>query len=780
MMKTAFLRLVVLIVCCSARLAVAATWSNMEGGDWHEADNWDGGIPDGFDAAAVFPPQFPLWDASIVLDEPVTLASLETTNRAEISIAGSGALFLADATQPNLRVGGGNGGDLVVDVPTTLLGDSHTVMVQDVVSTLRFSAPITGTNVGLGKEGLGTLVFAADNPDLTGVLTIHEGRVRFERPSALEVDVRAGQLQLESSDGMLLNSISLSGGTLATSSGAVVATTIQLPTTSENRLFASPSATLHLNGGTAGVGSLSYVGGGTFEIEKLGHTGGISLRDGTVNLLDPSSHAGGTNILGGSFDVTADGSLIGTGSISVQENGELVISRPAGTDSNAHSVSSQSVQLFGGTLRVKENIDPASSLSPTSDGGVIALSNIAGFNAGGSLRLDLGGLPAGSNVRLGSTGISSLAPELVLIPAADGAVRFGGSTGTLVVANVIADHNGQATSVEQSVSGITSISGENTYTGSTTVQGGELTVEHAASLGSPAAGTTVTGGTLTINVPTPEPITAMSGGKVTINSTSSTSGALHVDGGTISLNARTNGYDGHIAMSGGEFFVNTDANLFVATEGFELMDGAESRIKFNSQSRRTVNANTSGQGDLVVDLPFGGATLTVNNSNWSHTGGVTYIGSGNTDINIDTAHDYTGPTMIESVRVHVNDPGGLGALTGETIVKSGELWINVPTEEPLFVTGVGEVIMTAESGQRSTAIRMSGGLLQPPSDSTLSAPLQLEPGESTIKAYSLQLSGGSSGEGDLHLITDAGGVRVEGRPLTHQGQAYCRRLRSGA
>ena len=133
-----------------------------------------------------------------------------------------------------------------------------------------------------------------------------------------------------------------------------------------------------------------------------------------------------------------------------------------------------------------------------------------------------------------------------------------------------------------------------------------------------------------------------------INRKSNTSGALHIEGGNISLNMRTNRYDNLVTMSGGEFFVNTDANLFILPEGLVLTGGEESRLKFSSRSQRTVNANTFGQGDLVVDVPFGGATLTISNSNWSHTGAVTYIGSGNTDFNIDTSHDYTGSTTIES------------------------------------------------------------------------------------------------------------------------------------
>jgi len=286
----------------------------------------------------------------------------------------------------------------------------------------------------------------------------------------------------------------------------------------------------------------------------------------------------------------------------------------------------------------------------------------------------------------------------------------------------------------KSGTGMLTLSGANSYTGATTVSAGVLNIQNATSLGTTAAGTTVTSGAALqlqggIAVG-PETLTLNGTGISSIGALRNISGS-NSWAGTITINSTTR--------------INSDS-------GTLTLDVASG------------NAIT-GSND---NLEFGGAgNVTINDVIATGSGTMTKDGLGTLILN--AANTYTGATTVNAGILNIRNATGLGTIAGGTNVYSGatlQLQNNINIgNEALTLRGAGA------SGQNGALVNISGtnnyaGLLTLGATSTISSDsgtLNLTNlGTITGATFGLTLRGSGNGSVSSIIGTTSGTLTKSG------------------
>lgn len=291
-----------------------SSWINLSGNrDWHTIENWSNGIPqqpgDVADISNNITTDMP------VLSADATLGELSFRNRGAQSVTGTGTLtFDNPTTDPGfLRTidTGRNGVQATVSVPIYIadseglrleVGDDTELALQGAISN---SPDVSGN---FTKVGPGELTLSGDSPTWGGTLTIEDGPLIVDSPTALgsstsgtvvkggnlrvnhdsaePVRIEGGQLNLFASQS---GPITLVGGFAwlheDSSSPVIVA--------SENSLLYAFNN--NWTGGSSGTGTLTF--GGSSNINApLAHDGDTVFDGGTVNVAN--TYTGDTTITG--------------------------------------------------------------------------------------------------------------------------------------------------------------------------------------------------------------------------------------------------------------------------------------------------------------------------------------------------------------------------------------------------------------------------------------------------------------------------------------------------
>jgi outer membrane autotransporter protein len=312
--------------------------------------------------------------------------------------------------------------------------------------------------------------------------------------------------------------------------------------------------------GAFGTGTLTVQNGGAAAINGYLQMGLLPGGDGTVVVSGPNSSlmiSGGDIVVGGSgtgrLTVANGGAVAGTGNVEigfdVGSNGTVLV-----TGSSSILTSAQVLYLgYSGTgiLTVADGAviqvgGGTGLLTLGSQPGSIGTLNIGNGNAAGTLQA--------AEVR-GGSGIATVnfneSDQNYIFPVA--------LTGSLTVA--------------QNGSGKTVLTGANTYTGSTLINGGTLEVSADGNLGSSSGGVTFNGGTLQFGAsfslaPTRAVTLGASGGAVDTNSYTTTisqaitgtGGLTKTGAGTLTLAGR-NTYSGGTILNAGTLVVNSSQAL---------------------------------------------------------------------------------------------------------------------------------------------------------------------------------------------------------------------------
>lgn len=706
--------------------------------------------------------------SSLTVDVTGTSSFTGSITGGNLVVAGTGTLALTGAsTLEAVTVSSGaslelgEGGSLGVGVT------NDGTFIFDISGSTLYSRHITGTGL-LTVIGDGTVTLDAANSFGSGVVvsngTLIAG-VTGALGTATPVTVDAGatlRLGAAASIGALsgAGTVDLAGYTLTAGLGNVASTfsgTLSGGTLSKagNGALALQGASVAVSALSITAGSVSISGGTTFAtgtVVDVGASGVLNLGQSTDigTLTGAGAVATGGYVLkltgpGGTFS----GAITGTGSVLVAGSGTATFSGTntytgdttvtAGTlllsggsavsDSSAVSLSSGSTLQLGadetiaslsgaGTVVLSGNILTvgASGASTTfsggisggglakSGGGTLTLTGTADFSAGGLLI-------SGGTVQIGQGATSGTLEGDIVNNGVLAITAPGAMTANTTVSGIISGSGSLTTGLGGS--GTVVLTGENTFTGGTSVLSGVL------SIGNGGAGGSIVGD---VAISTDAALAFYTTASRSIDGVLSGGGSLEVVAGDFTLTAVNSYAGGTMISAGATLHVTQDANLGAVSGGVSWLTGGTFAADASFASARSFTLGTDAANVVQV---ASGATLTLS-GNLAEGGQSTFTKAGSGTLILSGANSYSGGTQITGGTLSVSGDGNLGAASGG-----------------LAIDGATLAATASFTSARAVSLGASGGAI------------------SAAAGQTLTLSGAMSGTGALSL-TGAGTVALTG------------------
>ncbi len=493
-------------------------------------------------------------------------------------------------------------GDIIFGSSTATINNNGHLLTIDGASNTTIDGAISGEG-GLTKNGTGTLLLSNVNT-FTGNVTVNNGTMRAGVSGAFaDVDYTitgTGTLDFNGTTNTI-NSATLTGtSTLSTGTGGVATIT--------NALTINGSATVNVNGGTATAGSLT------------GTSSTANLNIGTGSFTDNTTTA----------DTFAGLVTLGTG-------GHFIIGGAGGGNLTLTNTGNSSAGTTGGTVQINAN----NTLTAGTDGSLL----IADYDVDGTLNAQ------GHNFTVtsltGTTGTVTLGSATMTIANATGTPTYAGTiNGTTSGSNVpTIDMVSGSQTISGAISGTTKIvadggtltlTGNNTYTGGTTLN---------------------TGGTVAI---TEDDATVHNLGDITKT--------LTFNGGTLQINGNTAG------VTPTQF--NRPVTFQSGGAGLDIQDsGVIFTVSQNiSGDHFNVNPN-NGQGTVVItgNNTYGTTNITAGTlqvGNGTGTAGTLGTGDVTDNGNLVIDHATTGTNSV-TISNNIAGTGRMRITGGETVVLTG-------------------------------------------------------------------------------------------------------------
>ncbi|MGD0283931.1 MAG: autotransporter-associated beta strand repeat-containing protein, partial [Dissulfurispiraceae bacterium] len=528
------------------------------------------------------------------------------------------------------------------DTSTTFAdGATNTAPINNVSSSLYYDAVMNGgtltldTSASVQKLSLlqGTLNVASGSPTLTANDAFVLGGATFNG---------AGVINAQTTTAVNFNN-TISGGAKVNSIGTVAWTDGQTSVTVTGP--GSQWNTLGLSFGQTGASTLSIVNSGLVSTGTgtltVGPQGTLSMTGGTLNTTGivnsgsfsatGSSIALGTGSLVNSGTATISGGLSGS---SVVNTGGTLILGGTNTYTGGTSITGGVVQFAmassiggsganvsvnnGGAVSFVPGISNASflaRLNPASSG-ALALS---GTDAATDLNFTAGPLASFTSMSLGAIGSVTYSGSYTPV---GGIYRLGGGGGTLTYTSLISGSSSLVIGNSGS-SGTVIVSAANSFTGTTTLKGGVLSVSSLANGGA--------------NSP--------------LGKSDSTAANLIIDGGTLLATAAA-----------------TTDRLFTLGAGGATLDGSGGAMNWTG----TGSLAAGGASDRTFTLTGSNAGNIFSPAIADPASGLTYLvkdGSGAWTLN-SAAHTYSGDTTVLNGTLKLGANGSLpsGAGKGNLVI----------------------------------------------------------------------------------------------------------------
>nr|WP_222533414.1 Ig-like domain-containing protein [Azospirillum sp. 412522] len=618
-----------------------------------------------------------------------------------------------------------------------------TISVAPSGGNLTLSGVLSGSG-NLIKAAGGDLTLSGNNSGFSGAFTINSGTVTVSHANALG-DATGGTTVADGAALVLSGGITIaenltlsgsgvsSGGALVSASGT---NTVSGTVTLNADATVTATSALTVSGVVSGGNALTKAGTGTLTLSgDNSYSGATTVSAGTLV-------AGHANALG----TTAAGTTVGSGAAVEIANGITLAENfsIAGTgvgSTGALTVASGSTVTLSGTvtLTADASIGGAGTLTVS---GVVSGSNaltkvgsgtltLSGNNSySGATTVSGGTLVAGHANALGTTAAGTTVSSGAAVEIANGitlAENFSiagtgvGSTGALTVASgstatvsgtvtltanagiggvgtlTVSGAIGGSFNLTKPGAGTLTLSGNNSYTGTTTISAGTLIAAHDNALGTTAGGTTVSSGAtlaLADGITLAEALTI---GGVGVSS----AGALQVTSGSATVS-------GAITLSG-------NTTIGVSGTGLTLSNAIGGA--FNLVKDGTGTLTLSGTNTYTGTTTVGAGTLTVTGTlNGSSAGAVT-VGTGGTLAGTGTVNGgltvQSGGTLSPGI---AGTNSGVGTLTvngGLTIQSGGTLAVDLVSTssyDQVAVTGAVDVSSaTLTTGGSYTPVKTTSG-----------------------------------------------------------------------
>lgn len=498
---------------------------------------------------------------------------------------------------------------------------------------------ISGTGATLTKDGTGILTLSNTSNSYSGATTVSAGTLSISADTNLGTapgSATAGQLNLNS-------------GTLETTAGLTLASNRGIALGTGDGTIQTDTGTLTYGGIIAGSNALTKTG------------------TGTLTLTGANTYSAGTTISAGTLQIGSGGTA-GSVAGNITDNAALIFNRSDDiTYASAISGTGTVTKSGSNTLTLTSGSNSYTG-ETTISGGTLKLS-------GSGVLGSLGGLD-GYTAQITNNGIfqySSSASQTLT----------GKITGT---GSILKDTNTTVLEIRNST---------NDYSGSTTVNAGNIQVGSDNSIPSSSAVILGSGGYIQLNGFN-DSIGSLSGsGKVmnyrasntlTIgndNTTTTFSGVIQnttdgvggsypvsltkIGSGTLNLSG-LNTYSGTTTISAGTLNISGTGSLASGTYSGSIVDN--SNFTYSSSTDQILSGVISGTGTLTKDTSSS-STLTLSNAN-----------------------SYTGTTSINAGTLAISNGSALGGASsgqGTTVASGATLGISggISVAEPITISGAG-------------------------------------------------------------------------------------------
>jgi len=602
-------------------------------------------------------------------------------------------------------------------------------------TVLGVGANIAGTG-GIVKNGTGRLTLSSSTSSYSGGVTLNAGILDITNSSGLTSALGNSTTSVLTING---GSVDCSGASARSYTNPMIlnadlnyiSTTANITLNGATTLNGTRSVTVGASwlltmGGVISDGGSAYgltkEGAGTLALNGAGantYTGNTTLNAGVLNLGANNKLADSSNIIvnGGRLDLT-----LGTGTVETVANvtvtggyisgsGNGTLNKLNATNGfnfqnadNAISVNlggGNITKTTGGTVTLSGNNTNTGGL--TVDGGTLILSKKTSLyggveaswiksnmtvNSGGTLTFSIGGATDFSTANV-TTLLANLTGNVTA-----GGFKGGSTLGlsvslAAIVADAIADTTGTGGGVISLFkSGTTlTLTGNNTYTGDTTISAGTLTIGAGGRLGGGNyAGNIINNGTLTFSATTPQTLSGIISG----------TGALTNTTGQVITLSGNNTYSGGSVLS---------TSNFVLSHKNALGAGL---ITTSSAPVISAGLDLSGVNAIANNVAMGGG-LTISGSN-----NMTLSGNITLDANRQISVTNTAATVL-SGPIHLTDGvGGSGNLTfsisnNNSVTVSGVIDDGGTARGVTYVLTVGTVLKLTNTANSYTGATLGTG-----------------------------------------------------------------------
>ncbi len=394
---------------------------------------------------------------------------------------------------------------------------------------------------------------------------------------------------------------------------------------------------------------------------------------GTVNFSTQKTYTGATNILAGTLSLTGGGGSVGVirGTVNVAAGATLVGATGDSLGYNSDGTQVTTINLLGGTFNNSTGSNQGYTTNVNLTGGTMTSSGGGRFNFTSGFGIT--SLASGTTSLI-SGGIDIRDSSNLAITVASGFTTIGID---LNISGAIGNNTGGSGALTKAGAGTLVLSGANTYTGGTTVNGGTLRVADGGGNRLANASTVTVNNTGTFehtgSNTTPTGVNAVNvvvnqGGIFRVSHTSGTNphahfGNITLNGGIVDLVGTVATYNGESFQLNGDITVGGSAASTIQSTAVAANQGiALAGTRIFTVNDATGNANA----DLTV-------TAELENSD-ANNGALTKNGAG---------------TMVLSA---------INTFTGGTTVNAGELQASIGTPVAGAMTTFGTGAITVNSG----------------------------------------------------------------------------------